>query len=53
MREVKLTSIGNSLGVVLTKDILVKLRVGRGDKLFVVETANGVELTPYDAELAH
>jgi putative addiction module antidote len=52
MRELKLTVIGNSLGVVLTKDLLVKLRVGKGDKLFAIETTNGVELSPYNPELA-
>lgn len=53
MRELKVTSIGNSIGVVLTKDILAKLKVGKGDRLFVIETPNGVELTAYDPELAH
>ncbi len=53
MHEIKLTAIGNSLGVVLTKDLLAKLRVGKGDRLFVIETANGVELSPYNPELAN
>jgi putative addiction module antidote len=53
MRELKLTEIGNSLGVVLTKDLLAKLRVGKGDKLFAIETTNGVELSPYNPELAN
>ncbi len=53
MRELKLTEIGNSLGVVLTKDLLAKLRVDKGDKLFAIETTNGVELSPYDPELAN
>lgn len=53
MREVKVITVGNSLGVVLPKDILAKLKVGKGDRLFVVETPNGVELTAYDPELAH
>ena len=53
MRELRLTTIGNSLGVVLTKDVLAKLKVGKGDRLFAIETLNGIELTAYDAELAH
>jgi putative addiction module antidote len=52
MRELKLTAIGNSLGVVLTKDLLTKLRVGKGDRLFAIETASGVELTPYSPDFA-
>lgn len=48
----KLTTIGNSTGVVLSRDLLQRLRVEKGDTLYVVETRNGIELTPYDPELA-
>ncbi|MDZ7749117.1 MAG: AbrB/MazE/SpoVT family DNA-binding domain-containing protein [Halofilum sp. (in: g-proteobacteria)] len=51
-RKLKLTAIGNSTGVVLPREILDRLRVGRGNELTVVETPDGVFLTPYDAELA-
>ena len=50
MTALKLRRIGNSVGVVLPRDVLSRLRVGPGDKLFLAETANGVELSPYDAE---
>ena len=53
MTKLKLTTVGNSVGVVLPKELLAKLRVQKGDTLFAVETPNGVELTPYDAELEH
>ena len=45
----KVTTIGNSTGVILPKDILVRLRVSKGDELFAIETPNGIELThvPY------
>jgi putative addiction module antidote len=52
MTTLKLTTIGNSTGVVLPKEILQRLRVDRGDILFVLETPNGIELTPYNPELA-
>jgi len=52
MFELKLTKIGNSLGVILSKEILAKLRLNYGDKIFVSETPNGVELTPYDLDFA-
>ncbi len=52
MTMLKLTTIGNSTGVVLPKDLLAKLRVDRGDSLYVVETPHGIELTPYDPEFA-
>ena len=52
MSQLKLTTIGNSVGVVLPKDLLARLRVGKGDMLYAVETPNGVELTPYDPGFA-
>lgn len=51
-RKLKLTAIGNSTGVVLPKEVLDRLHVGRGDELAVVETPDGIVLTPYDPELA-
>lgn len=51
-RKLKLTAIGNSTGVVLPKEVLDRLHVGRGDELAVVETPEGLVLTPYDPELA-
>jgi putative addiction module antidote len=45
---VRITSIGNSAGVVLPKEILAKLHVEKGDRLYITETPNGIELTPYD-----
>ena len=48
MTALKITSVGNSAGVLLPKELLTKLRVDKGDVLHVVETENGIELTPYD-----
>lgn len=50
--SIKIRSIGNSAGLVLPKEVLQHLQVGKGDVLYVVETANGIELTPYDPEFA-
>jgi putative addiction module antidote len=49
---VKLTTIGNSVGVVLPKELLTKLKVEKGDTLYVSETPDGIQLTPYDQEFA-
>lgn len=49
--ELKLRKIGNSVGVVLPKEILSKLNSTEGDSLFAVETKDGVTLTPYDPAL--
>lgn len=49
---VKLTTVGNSTGIVLPKELLEKLRVKKGDTLHVLETPNGIELTPLNPEFA-
>jgi putative addiction module antidote len=51
-RTLKVRKIGNSLGVVLPKDVLAKLRVSEGDELSVSETPEGVVLTGFDDEVA-
>ena len=48
MSSLTIKSVGNSAGVLLPKEILTKLRVDKGDVLHVIETENGIELTPYD-----
>lgn len=48
----KLTTIGNSVGVVLPRELLSRLRLEKGDNLYVLETPDGIELTPFDPELA-
>ena len=48
----KVTTVGNSVGIVLPKEILEKLRVQKGDTLFALETTNGIELTAYNPEVA-
>lgn len=50
MTAVKLTSIGNSVGVILPKELLVKLGVRKGDTLQVVETPDGLHLSTADPE---
>jgi putative addiction module antidote len=51
MSALKLTQIGNSVGVILPKEVLAVLKVGKGDSVFWTEAANGIALTPYDPEL--
>ena len=49
MVQLKIRQIGNSLGVVLPKEVLSRLNVKDGDSLFVVETPDGsMRITPYD-----
>ncbi len=48
MATLKLTAVGTSTGVVIPKEMLARLKVARGDILFVIETPSGYLLTPYD-----
>ena len=48
----KLTQIGNSVGVILPKEVLARLKVQKGDSLFVTDLPDGVALQPYDQEFA-
>jgi len=52
MTALKLTQIGNSVGVILPKEMLARLKLEKGDTVFVTDAANGVMLTPYDPDLA-
>ena len=49
MVELKVRKFGNSLGVVLPKEVIDRLRAGDGERLFLIEEAEGgYRLTPYD-----
>ena len=50
--ELKVTKIGNSLGVILPRDLLGKLQLDRGDSIFLVDTPDGFRITPYDPGFA-
>lgn len=50
--KLKLTTIGNSVGIVLPKEILARLRVEKGDSLYATETPDGIELRAFDEEFA-
>ena len=51
MHVLKLTQIGNSVGVILPKDAISKLRVKKGESVFLTESKEGYILTPYDPAL--
>jgi putative addiction module antidote len=51
MRTLKLTQIGNSVGVILPKETLTRLRLEKGQSVFLTETPGGLVLTPYDPAL--
>lgn len=50
MFKLKVTTVGNSTGVVLPKEVLAKMQVEKGDNLYLTPTPNGFEITPYNPE---
>jgi len=50
MLKVKITSIGNSVGIVLPKEALAKLKASKGDQLYLVDSPEGLTLTPYQKD---
>lgn len=52
MLEVKVTAIGNSMGIVLPKEALTKLKAAKGDVLYLVDSPEGLTLTPYREDFA-
>jgi len=50
MTKLKLRKIGNSTGVILPNDILLRLHINEGDELCLSIGPDGIHLTPYDPE---
>ncbi|MCI5046374.1 MAG: AbrB/MazE/SpoVT family DNA-binding domain-containing protein [Aquisalinus sp.] len=50
--HLKIRPIGNSLGLVLPKELLSELRLEKDDEVVVTRTQNGFEISPYEADLA-
>ncbi|RJF90165.1 AbrB/MazE/SpoVT family DNA-binding domain-containing protein [Oleomonas cavernae] len=50
--QLKVTTIGNSTGIVLPREVLGRLKLEKGDTVHLIETPNGYELTAYDPSFA-
>ena len=50
MTALKLTQSGNSVGVILPKEMLARLKLEKGDTVFVTDAVDGIKLTPYSAD---
>lgn len=50
--RLKVTQIGNSLGVILPKELLAKMNVAKGDVLLATDAEGGFNVTAFDPELA-
>jgi putative addiction module antidote len=50
MPKLKITTIGASAGLILNKEVMARLRVKKGDSLYLTEAPGGFRVTPYDPE---
>ena len=50
MHALKVTTVGNSAGVIIPKDVLKKMNISKGDSLYLVEEQDGYKITPYNKE---
>lgn len=48
MATLKLTQIGNSVGVILPKEVLARLKLQKGDTVFVTDAPGAITITPHD-----
>ncbi len=48
----KLTQIGNSVGVILPKEVLAAMKLEKGQSVYLTEAPDGFRVTPYDPGLA-
>jgi putative addiction module antidote len=49
--KIKITTVGNSAGVILPKELLARLRLQKGDTLYATELPDGIKLSAFDPKL--
>ena len=50
MHQLKLTQFGNSVGVILPKELLAKLGLAKGDTVYAIDQPDGLRLMTADTE---
>lgn len=50
MVKLKVTTVGSSAGIVLPKEVLNRLKIQKGDTVFLTDSPDGVRITPYDPD---
>jgi putative addiction module antidote len=53
MHTIKVTTIGESIGIVLPPEVLQHLHISDGDEVQFSETARGIELTSSNGDFTH
>ncbi len=51
MAELKVIAIGNSVGMILPREIASKLGVEKGDTVYTTELQDGIKLSVHDPDL--
>ena len=52
IKEVSVRKMGGSVGATLPREMAERLEIEAGDRLFAIDTPEGILLTPYDPEFA-
>jgi putative addiction module antidote len=50
MPKLKITTVGASAGIILNKETMARLKVKKGDSLYLTDAPGGYRLTPYDPD---
>jgi len=50
MPKLKITTVGASAGIILNKEVMARLKVKKGDSLYLTEAPDGYRVTPYDPD---
>jgi len=50
MHTLKLTQVGNSVGVILPKEVLAKLDLQKGDEIYLTDSPDGLRITTHNPE---
>lgn len=48
MHTLKLTQIGNSVGLIFPKEVLSRLRLVKGDSVFLTDAPGAITITPFN-----
>jgi putative addiction module antidote len=48
MVSLKVTKMGESVGIILPKEVLERVKLGEGDTVFLTESSEGLRITSYD-----
>jgi putative addiction module antidote len=50
MPKLKVTTVGASAGIILNKEVMARLKVKKGDSLYLTEAPDGYRITPYNPD---